>query len=1011
MYLNNRINLMGFNCSTIIGLILLISVVSCQSKNEKKSEIDKTYTIEKPELLKRYWNDAEKIDNPTSKFPKMGVKSSGLFGGAELRTQDFAFSGKYSLKVGQENEYAFGIKFPVEAQNFIEVTIWRKKCSDCGKLVIKNGNNKLISTNDVVIQETKKWEKLYTTAQVSVANELDKEINVFYMNNSNNITYVDKIDINVYKKKVRPDFPELQKLYIQIDKKDFKELNKDVAVAKNLGILLAKHKEKYKAKIALGDKELKAKVRLKGDWADHLEEDKWSFRIEIEDEESVFGGVKEFSVQNPKTRHFLAEYALHNLADSLNMLTTRYGFIQLIVNGQNLGMYAYEEHFTKQLVESRKRREGPIVKFDEEPFWNQNRYNHKLNKDQEKAVIPFYEAAQVLPYDYKKTTKSEPLFSQFKQAVILMEQFKNNLEKSANIFDVNAFAKFAALCDLGQVSHSQAWHNQRFYYNPVINKLEPILFDCYTDYWLQRGEHKMSVVNYYKDTITGKPDHILFKTAFLDRAIKDAYINTLINWTSSSDFKKLLKSVCKEASQYEPLLQREFPGYQFNYLQTTLTKIDEVANTVEKLDSELAKQEYKFRYKKYTSPQPFVKGAGIVANYNFISNEIELRNYHSEPIEVTGLQLKKDSVFTFESPVKLVPFYTYPAKIYTVKVPFDKKATVLFKTPDSKVREADIYPWPILNNQKTALQDYVNNANIPLPHTMRNDTVWITPGKHTLNQPMVINAGNTLALTEGTSIDLINGAKIICFDNISFQGSKTKPIRIFSNDKTGQGLFVLQAKSPSYLKHVIFDGLNTSLDKDWTLTGAVTFYESDVVMNHVTVKNNSCEDALNIIRSDFNIKNLAISETYSDGFDADYCTGILDSSSFTNTGNDCIDFSTSEITISNIQIKNSGDKGISGGEASTLVIKNVTIDGAAIGIASKDRSELLVDNINISNAKYGLAAFQKKPEYGPANINATNILLNNIENPYILEINSGIIWDGKIHVGNKKLDLDQLYDL
>ena len=1010
MYLNNRINLMGFNCSTIIGLVLLITIVSCQGKNEKKSHINKSYQIEKPELIKRYWNNAEKIYNPKSKFPKLGNKNSGLFNGINGRTTEYAFGGKYSLKVSKSQPYAFGINFQADFENFIEVTIWRKKCDDCGKLIIKNGNNILLSATDVVIQETKHWEKLYTSALVSGKDSLDKAINVFYMN-KNNITYVDQIEIKVFKKKIYPDFPELQKLFVEIDKKDFEALSNDVEEAKKLGVLLSKHKEKYKANISLNNEELKAKIRLKGDWADHLEDDKWSFRIEIEDDESVLGGIKEFSVQNPKTRHFLAEYALHNLADSLHMLTTRYGFIQLIVNGKNLGMYAYEEHFTKQLIESRKRREGPIVKFDEEPFWNQNRFNHKLEKSEEEAVVPFYQAAQVLPYDYKKTTKSEPLFSQFKQAVILMEQYKNNQEVGSNIFDVNAYAKFAALCNIAQVSHSLAWHNQRFYYNPVINKLEPILFDCYTDYWLQRNKKKSSFIKYNIDTITGKPDQILFETAFEDPAIKKAYLKTLATWLSNNKFKQQLNSICKEAAQYESLLQREFPGYQFNYADTMLANIELTKNNLQTLKNESKNQQYVLLNKKFTKPQPFIKGTGLVANYNSASNQLELRNYHTGPIVATGLQLKKDSVLPFENPITLEPFYTYPAKVYSTSIPYVKKSEVLYTTEDNKSHEADIYPWPILSHEKTALQQYNNTAAVPLPHTLRNDTVWITPGKYSLANTMVITAGKTLALRAGTSINLTNNAKIICFDNVSFMGNKTNPILVNSTDKTGQGIFVLQANKISQLAHVIFDGLNTSLDTDWTLTGAVTFYESDVVMNHVTVKNNTCEDALNVIRSDFNIKNLTISGTFSDGFDADYCTGILDSSSFTNTGNDCIDFSTSEITISNIEIKNSGDKGISGGEASTLRISNVNIDGAAIGVASKDRSELSINNISISNAKYGLAAFQKKPEYGPANIAATNILLNNIENPFILEKNSGIIWDGKIHVGSKKLDLDQLYDL
>jgi len=35
------------------------------------------------------------------------------------------------------------------------------------------------------------------------------------------------------------------------------------------------------------------------------------------------------------------------------------------LNGQDMGVYAFEEHFDKLLIESNNRREGPIVKFSE----------------------------------------------------------------------------------------------------------------------------------------------------------------------------------------------------------------------------------------------------------------------------------------------------------------------------------------------------------------------------------------------------------------------------------------------------------------------------------------------------------------------------------------------------------------------------------------------------------------------------------------------------------------------
>ena len=83
------------------------------------------------------------------------------------------------------------------------------------------------------------------------------------------------------------------------------------------------------------------------------------------------------------------------------------------------------------------------------------------------------------------------------------------------------------------------------------------------------------------------------------------------------------------------------------------------------------------------------------------------------------------------------------------------------------------------------------------------------------------------------------------------------------------------------------------------------------------------------------IDNLIIENTTSDGFDADFCTGEITDSRFYKTGNDCIDFSGSNVEIRNIKIIESGDKGVSGGERSNLQLRNIDIDGAIIGLRQK----------------------------------------------------------------------------
>jgi len=77
-------------------------------------------------------------------------------------------------------------------------------------------------------------------------------------------------------------------------------------------------------------------------------------------------------------------------------------------------------------------------------------------------------------------------------------------------------------------------------------------------------------------------------------------------------------------------------------------------------------------------------------------------------------------------------------------------------------------------------------------------------------------------------------------------------------------------------------------------------------------------------------------------------------------------------------------------KASDVEIKNCNI-----GVASKDMSELELNNAKLYGCNIGLAVYQKKPEFGPALINASGLSIEEIEKPYIVETNSRIIANGE----------------
>ncbi len=78
------------------------------------------------------------------------------------------------------------------------------------------------------------------------------------------------------------------------------------------GSLVRTESDKVKGYISYKGKNYPVKLRLKGDWTDHLLGEKWSFRVETKNNFPILG-MREFSLQHPRTRTYLNESILHKL--------------------------------------------------------------------------------------------------------------------------------------------------------------------------------------------------------------------------------------------------------------------------------------------------------------------------------------------------------------------------------------------------------------------------------------------------------------------------------------------------------------------------------------------------------------------------------------------------------------------------------------------------------------------------------------------------------------------------
>jgi hypothetical protein len=168
-------------------------------------------------------------------------------------------------------------------------------------------------------------------------------------------------------------------------------------------------------------------------------------------------------------------------------------------------------------------------------------------------------------------------------------------------------------------------------------------------------------------------------------------------------------------------------------------------------------------------------------------------------------------------------------------------------------------------------------------------------------------------------------------------------------------------------------------------------------MKNVIFEKTSSEDAMNVVNSKFDIKNIKFSQSKSDSLDLDFSKGSIYDAKFIDIGNDAIDFSGSNVDISNIYFDTVGDKLISVGENSNINISNINAQKSLVGIASKDGSITLVEDINLENVLIPYASYQKKKLYKPGSLKINNQITKNFLTIYLKDKNS------KIEIDNDRM--------
>jgi len=947
--------------------ILLINVSCTNNIDKKASEIKKIFAIALTE---------EKLTKPIiSSIPQEDT----TFLTVNSKKSNFKTPGVYSFS--SENPYVGTVAIELNGSiKKLSYSYWVKvvEGTKVAPILQDQKNSDLLYIKNTIAQRVENgWMK--QTVTFTYYKECHSESIVAYLYCSKGNGVVRDIELAVWGSNGEP-YAGIDTLQLDFKKKNWQTIKSVRSTALEKGILQESFNEKVKGKLIINGKTEKVEARLKGDWPDHWQHDKWSFRLKLGGG-GAYKGMTAFNIQNPFTRGFMAEYVVHRFAEEVGLLVPQYDLSNVFVNGEFKGVYAVEEHFRKELIERNERREGPILKWNESLFWDyveRDPYAGHPNFFTEISPIETFGEGRL-----KKKKAQERLFLQARNQLTAYLEGKISFE---NCFDLNQFAKWVALFDIIGVNHGITWHNVRFYFNPLNSKLEPIVYDCYTEKSYPNHEN---IPRFAKLDERMNFDHAVLLNGFKNERFRALYLKYLNEYTADgyiedfyrrneADFK-LKTDILYEDTQLDNI------GDSY-LLETTRIMRDYLrANGTFDPKAEVSFTPFKHKTKLLPSRRlVFVYENG---------DDLEITNLNEGPVTLVLTEGKKKdkekTEITVPAHSSLFDYASYAGK--------QKSDKIEIKLQDEK-EEITTLPYEAPRFVVSPANNTTNPSKIP---GKRKGTAFVWDKDITLDK--FINIPGEL-IVKGATIRLQKGAGILVQGAVQFNNAK------FIGEEGNFGVTVFNGKDSSIVTNSSFHTLSNPQFESWSLTGAVTFYQGHTAISNTRFMDNQSEDGLNIFNGSFVMDSSEVSNTYADAFDGDFVAGLITNSYFENAGNDAIDFSGSQIDVENCTFVRIGDKAISGGEMSTVRAKNCIIDEANFGAASKDGSTVTIVNSTIKNSKIGLAAYCKKDEYGPATMIANAVNMEANGKASMLGFESILLLDDAKTVGTEKVNIDSIYE-
>jgi hypothetical protein len=716
--------------------------------------------------------------------------------------------------------------------------------------------------------------------------------------------------------------------------------------------------DKYqKAEMIVGGEEYDIKLRTKGDRAIHYEDPlHQSYRVDLRGDKR-FHGMEEFNLHKPIMRNYAYEWVFHTLVAEGGLIAPQYDFAHVQFNGVDAGLFAIEESFGRELVERNQRRYGPIFGIDE-------------TKGIHFPEILF----EAYSEGYWRTTNPALLEAGYS----ILNRFRDSAVVVEDYFDLDAWAYYFAVADLTGAWHGTVPKSVKFFLNPVTAKIEPISFDGHA--------------------FIGEERYLL-----IDLAISDEHCG----WVC--DHRAFFRRFFLHA---DGSLNADFTGAYLGHLE----RLSSEAGLPAFLDRHEARLAWinDLIYADFSrTDRVFWKGVGL----HWFDQDLYAEQVDYVRRRIAGSGLQKFIVQNMPTMVRVESFSaTLPARLRVSCGGSGDGAFDGYVIGAFKLEKSSACRTVTLHTLASGWAEYPEKANYQLTEERLPDALGAVPpvsafGRvftrsedgYRLSADMVrladtarVPTGDTLRLGVGQTLELAGGAVLVVSGILALGGSAEAPARIVGTDGggavvvSGGGLEARQAE---------FSGLGAPGLEGYILYGGLNVISGEAAFEDVTISNASSEDAVNFVSSEVEITSLTIANAASDALDSDFSRLRFDTITCRAIQNDCLDTSGSTVSGQRLEAHDIGDKGLSLGEASKVEIAEVVIAHGEIGIVVKDASEATIEAVSLSDVRLAVAVFEKKPEYGPAQLTVNSLTDSRSDSLMLVDRGSSAMVNGEALAG------------